>query len=68
MLFYALNVPDHIKYLAVDSNGEMFGYETLPNYTNNEWVVGDRGTFFGIDCPVFNMTDVDWKETLVELR
>ena len=67
MLFYALNIHKRIKYIAVDKDGRMFGYTHCPEKFKSEWVNGVVGNHRQIECPIFNMTDINWEETLINL-
>ena len=55
-----------IKWLAVDPNGDMYGYEEdkEPFPRENEWCV-DWGGVWGVG--VVDLQDTDWKDTLVKV-
>lgn len=60
-----VTVPTFVNWLAVDSDGQLFGYEVEPQSNANFW----QEVFFDSDvfiCKV-DLQDTDWKTTKVKV-
>ena len=61
-----LFLPPYVKWLAVDPNGDLYGYtqEESPSTTQFEWSVEDGD----VHCIcVVDLQDTGWKDTLVKV-
>ena len=73
MIFYCMDTPEWVKWVAIDFDGELWGYSHKPHVSieDAEWLptesnVHNREEWTIKDFPEIP-EDIDWKETLVEL-
>ena len=62
---HELIVPDWVKWITVNSNGNTYGLGEKPTISGSFWFIAGRGVFD--ELPGFNITDFDWRETLREV-
>ena len=62
---YELIVPDWVKYLAIDANHMINGFDSNPYMIDGYWTI--KSGFIMDELPEFNITDFDWRETLREV-
>lgn len=55
-----ISVPEEVLYVAVDEDGEVYGYEIEPHYNIHSWDAYYNNHFLG----VVDLEGMDWKETL----
>lgn len=58
------NLPDWIRYIAQDADGQWWGYEVEPNLSDISWYENEVGKFIQLhkEAPV-----KDWQNTIIRI-
>ena len=61
------NAPDWVRWFAVDKDGHGFWHQEKPAIDGNEWLM-PKGHYSVGFFERFDLTGIDWRETLTERK